>query len=63
MWRDYLPLVNFEFQAGIALGSRKRSLVLRGLITSDAVRAPAVVPPESMLRLLAEHLRRTPGAS
>ncbi|GAB2669307.1 dihydrodipicolinate synthase family protein [Kribbella swartbergensis] len=63
VWRDYLPLVNFEFQAGIALALRKRSLVLRGLISSDAVRPPAAVPPESMLRLLAEHLRRTPGAS
>jgi len=62
VWRDYLPLVNFEFQAGIALGLRKRSLVLRGLIAYDAVRPPAVVPPESMLRLLAEHLQRTPGA-
>jgi len=61
VWRDYLPLVNFEFQAGIALGLRKRSLVLRGLIDHDAVRPPAVVPPESMLRLLAEHLRGTPG--
>ncbi|TCO40192.1 4-hydroxy-tetrahydrodipicolinate synthase [Kribbella antiqua] len=62
VWRDYLPLVNFEFQAVIALGLRKRSLVLRGLISYDAVRAPGAVPPESMLRLLAEHLRRTPGA-
>lgn len=63
VWRDYLPLVNFEFQTGIALGLRKRSLVLRGLIEYDAVRAPGAVPPESMLRLLAEHLRRTPGVS
>ena len=31
VWREYLPLVNFEFQAGIALGLRKHSLVLRGL--------------------------------
>ena len=63
VWRDYLPLVNFEFQAGIALGLRKHSLVRRGLIAYDAVRAPAAVPPESMLRLLAEHLRNTPGVS
>jgi 4-hydroxy-tetrahydrodipicolinate synthase len=62
VWRDYLPLVNFEFQAGIALGLRKRSLVRRGLIAYDAVRAPSAVPPESMLQLLEEHLRRTPGA-
>ena len=63
VWRDYLPLVNFEFQAGIALGLRKHSLVRRGLIAYDAVRAPAALPPESMLRLLAEHLRNTPGVS
>ncbi|MGY4772243.1 dihydrodipicolinate synthase family protein [Kribbella sp. CWNU-51] len=63
VWRDYLPLVNFEFQAGIALGLRKHSLVRRGLIAYDAVRPPAAVPPESMLRLLAEHLRNTPGVS
>jgi 4-hydroxy-tetrahydrodipicolinate synthase len=63
VWRDYLPLVNFEFQAGIALGLRKHSLVRRGLIAYDAVRTPAAVPPESMLRLLAEHLRNTPGVS
>ncbi len=61
VWLDYLPLVNFEFQAGIALGLRKHSLVLRGLIAADAVRAPGAVPPPAMLRLLVEHLRRTPG--
>ena len=58
-----LPLVNFEFQAGIALGLRKHSLVRRGLIAYDAVRAPAAVPPPSMLRLLVERLRNTPGVS
>jgi 4-hydroxy-tetrahydrodipicolinate synthase len=63
VWKDYLPLVNFEFQAGIALGLRKRSLVRRGLIAYDAVRSPGAVPPESMLQLLEEHLRRTPGVS
>ncbi|GAA1576190.1 dihydrodipicolinate synthase family protein [Kribbella sancticallisti] len=61
VWMDYLPLVNFEFQAGIALGLRKHSLLLRGLIESDAVRAPGAVPPAAMLSLLAEHLRQTPG--
>jgi 4-hydroxy-tetrahydrodipicolinate synthase len=61
VWRDYLPLVNFEFQAGIALGLRKRSLRLRGLISSDTVRPPAPAIPGRMLELLTEHLRRTPG--
>ncbi|MFI6681028.1 dihydrodipicolinate synthase family protein [Kribbella sp. NPDC050470] len=63
VWRDYLPLVNFEFQAGIALALRKRSLVLRGLIAHDTVRPPAATPPETMLRLLAEHLHRTPSVA
>ena len=61
VWREYLPLVNFEFQRGIALGLRKRSLVLRGLIAHDAVRPPAPAVPPRMLELLVEHLRRTPG--
>jgi 4-hydroxy-tetrahydrodipicolinate synthase len=62
VWRDYLPLVNFEFQRGIALGLRKHSLVLRGLIEHDAVRPPAPQAPSPLLDLLAEHLRHTPGA-
>jgi 4-hydroxy-tetrahydrodipicolinate synthase len=61
VWRDYLPLVNFEFQSGIALGLRKHSLVRRGLITSDAVRTPGAVPPPEMIRVLVQHLARTPG--
>lgn len=61
VWRDYLPLVNFEFQSGIALGLRKHSLVRRGLIASDTVRTPGAVPPPSMLKLLSRHLARTPG--
>ena len=60
VWRDYLPLVNFEFQAGIALGLRKHSLMLRGLIRYDAVRPPAPPVPPRMLDLLTDHLRRTP---
>jgi 4-hydroxy-tetrahydrodipicolinate synthase len=62
VWRDYLPLVNVEFQRGIALGLRKHSLVLRGLIRHDAVRPPVPAIPPRMLELLAEHLRCTPGA-
>jgi 4-hydroxy-tetrahydrodipicolinate synthase len=62
VWRDYLPLVNFEFQAGIALSLRKHSFVHRGLIATPAVRPPAALAPESMLALLAEHLRHTPHA-
>jgi 4-hydroxy-tetrahydrodipicolinate synthase len=62
VWRDYLPLVNFEFQAGIALALRKHSLVHRGLIASPAVRPPGLPAPEALLGLLVDHLRRTPHA-
>jgi 4-hydroxy-tetrahydrodipicolinate synthase len=62
VWRDYLPLVNFEFQAGIALALRKHSLVHRGLIATPAVRPPAAPAPEPLLDVLLEHLRRTPYA-
>jgi 4-hydroxy-tetrahydrodipicolinate synthase len=61
-WLDYLPLVNFEFQAGIALALRKHSLVHRGLIAAPAVRPPAAPAPEALLPVLLEHLRRTPHA-
>jgi 4-hydroxy-tetrahydrodipicolinate synthase len=62
VWRDYLPLVNFEFQTGIALALRKHSLVHRGLIASPAVRPPAPPAPEPLLGVLLHHLRRTPHA-
>ena len=62
VWRDYLPLVNFEFQAGIALALRKHSLVHRGLIAAPAVRPPGRPAPEPLLGLLHAHLRRTPHA-
>jgi 4-hydroxy-tetrahydrodipicolinate synthase len=62
VWRDYLPLVNFEFQAGIALALRKHSLVHRGLIAAAAVRAPAAPAPEPLLEVLLAHLRHTPHA-
>lgn len=52
----YLPLVNFEQQAGIALAIRKRCLRERGLFTDGAVRPPAPgLPPaleDQLLRQL-----------
>ncbi|OZM76177.1 dihydrodipicolinate synthase family protein [Pseudonocardia sp. MH-G8] len=57
VWRDYLPLVNFEFQAGIALALRKHSLVHRGLIDTPAVRPPARPAPDALLPVLHQHLR------
>jgi hypothetical protein len=51
-----------EFQQGIALRLRKRSLVLRGLIDHAAVRPPAPAVPDRLYDLLAAHLQHTPGA-
>jgi 4-hydroxy-tetrahydrodipicolinate synthase len=62
VWRDYLPLVNFEFQSGIALSLRKHSFVHRGLIAAPAVRPPAPPAPGPLLPVLLEHLRHTPHA-
>lgn len=62
VWREYLPLVNTEFQQGIAIRLRKRSLVLRGLIRHDAVRPPVPEVPQPVYDLLAQHLHHTPGA-
>nr|WP_271633406.1 dihydrodipicolinate synthase family protein [Solicola gregarius] len=53
---DYLPLITFEQQAGIALAIRKECLRRRGLISESAVRPPARTLPESLMPLLARHL-------
>ncbi|TCP41620.1 4-hydroxy-tetrahydrodipicolinate synthase [Tamaricihabitans halophyticus] len=57
----YLPLVNFEQQAGIALAIRKECLRSRGLIAESWVRPPAVSLPESLRAQLATHLSALPG--
>ena len=56
----YLPLVNFEQQAGIALGIRKECLRQRGLILESSVRPPAVAMPEVLRDQLRRHLDHTP---
>jgi 4-hydroxy-tetrahydrodipicolinate synthase len=53
----WLPLANFESQAGISLSIRKELLRERGVIDSAAVRPPATEMPPSLLPLLREHLR------
>ena len=52
----WLPLVNFESQAGISLSIRKELLRERGIISCSAVRRPALPMPESLLPLLRQHI-------
>lgn len=62
-WLPYLPLVNFEFQPGIALAIRKESLRRQGVFDHATVRAPAPSFPAVLSDLLDEHLARTPHAT
>lgn len=52
----YLPLVNFEQQAKIALAIRKECLHQRGLIADPGVRPPAAAFPEALRPGLRAHL-------
>lgn len=53
----YLPLINFEQQAKVALAIRKECLRERGLIKDAGVRAPAAGFPESLRHAMEVHLR------
>ncbi|SDR15625.1 dihydrodipicolinate synthase family protein [Thermostaphylospora chromogena] len=55
-WLPYLPLVNFEQQAGVALAIRKECLRQRGLLLESGVRPPAASLPESLHDQLKRHL-------
>lgn len=59
-WLPYLPLVNFEFQAGIAKVIRKEGLRLRGLIDHASSRTGWVQLAPEMLSLLRRHMTSTP---
>jgi 4-hydroxy-tetrahydrodipicolinate synthase len=59
-WLPYLPLVNFEQQAGIALAIRKECLRRRGLLRESAVRPPASPLPEVLVDQLKRHLGAVP---
>lgn len=63
-WLDYLPLVNFEFQPGLALGLRKESLRLQGVLDHATVRTPAPELPDAFSKLVGQHLTALgiPGA-
>ena len=56
----YLPLVNFEQQARIALAIRKECLRQRGLIADASVRPPAATMPEALREQLGRHLAAVP---
>lgn len=56
----WLPLVNFEAQAGIGLAIRKESLRQRGVIIEAGVRPPASTMPEALLTMLKQHLDAVP---
>ncbi|MET3902344.1 dihydrodipicolinate synthase family protein [Paenarthrobacter sp. 4246] len=53
----YLPLINFEQQAKVALAIRKECLRERGLIKDSGVRAPAAGFPETLRNSMGTHLR------
>jgi 4-hydroxy-tetrahydrodipicolinate synthase len=59
-YAPWLPIVNFEAQAGIGLAIRKRILAERGLFDSGAVRPPSPTFPEALLPLLQAHLAHVP---
>ena len=59
-WTPYLPLVNFEQQAKIALAIRKECFRERGLIATARVRPPAAAFPESLRPQLRRHLAAVP---
>ncbi|WP_091467569.1 dihydrodipicolinate synthase family protein [Paenarthrobacter nitroguajacolicus] len=58
----YLPLINFEQQAKVALAIRKECLRERGLIKASGVRSPAAAFPESLRTGMATHLREAAAA-
>ncbi|MEB8342321.1 dihydrodipicolinate synthase family protein [Streptomyces endophyticus] len=61
-YAPYLPLVNFEAQAGIGLAVRKEAIRRRGLIEASGVRPPAPTMPAALGPQLDRHLAATPGA-
>lgn len=61
-WAPWLPLANFEGQAGIQLALRKMLLHRRGVLDHPAVRPPAPSMPEHLVPLLDQHLAAVPSA-
>ncbi|MDQ4052678.1 MAG: dihydrodipicolinate synthase family protein [Actinomycetota bacterium] len=59
-WAPWLPLANFEGQAGIGLALRKEILLRRGIIASARVRPPAPGVPPVLLPMIDQHLATVP---
>lgn len=59
-YAPWLPLANFEGQAGIGLAVRKEILRRRGVLTTAAVRPPAASFPTALATTLDAHLRLVP---
>lgn len=58
----YMPLINFEQQAKVALAIRKECLRERGLIRDAGVRPPAAGFPEDLRFSMGTHLREASDA-
>ncbi|WP_255767744.1 dihydrodipicolinate synthase family protein [Pseudarthrobacter sulfonivorans] len=58
----YLPLINFEQQAKVALAIRKECLRERGLIKDPSVRPPAAGFPEKLRFSMGTHLAESAAA-
>jgi 4-hydroxy-tetrahydrodipicolinate synthase len=56
IFAPFLPLINFEQQAKIALAIRKECLCVRGLIDTGAIRPPAVPLPSVLAPHLLQHV-------
>jgi 4-hydroxy-tetrahydrodipicolinate synthase len=61
VWRDYLPLVNFEQQPRISLAIRKECLRQRGLIAEASVRPPGAALPDGLRDQLRRHVEAVEG--
>ncbi|BCW39518.1 dihydrodipicolinate synthase family protein [Arthrobacter sp. StoSoilB3] len=60
--QPYLPLINFEQQAKVALAIRKECLRERGLIKDSGVRAPAAGFPDVLRAAMNVHLAQAAAA-
>jgi 4-hydroxy-tetrahydrodipicolinate synthase len=59
----WLPLINYEAQAKVGLAIRKENLRRRGVLSSAAVRPPAMAFPAAMAPLSESHFRAVQGLS